>query len=243
MRALHAAATITATAALALGLTACGSSGSSNSSADSTASTSTAPTASATDATGTTGSTSTTSGSTGTGTGTGTGTTGSTGSGTGTTGSTGTGTGTGTGASSRTSRCHTADLAISFATGGDAVPSTTSGDQTSTAVALRNKSGHICTLKGFPGVDLKGSGATTTWSLARKPASTTSFTLANGDTTEFTITFLVTKKGEEGSWTPTTAVVTPPNETTSVSLAWPWSPVLLQDGATHPGTYVGPIGS
>jgi hypothetical protein len=38
-------------------------------------------------------------------------------------------------------------------------------------------------------------------------------------------------------------VVTPPNETTSVSLAWPWSPVLLQDGATHPGTYVGPIGS
>ncbi|KOG65853.1 flagellar motor protein MotB, partial [Streptomyces griseoflavus] len=36
--------------------------------------------------------------------------------------------------------------------------------------------------------------------------------------------------------------VTPPNETTALTLKWPWGPLIHQDGATHPATFVNPIG-
>lgn len=37
-------------------------------------------------------------------------------------------------------------------------------------------------------------------------------------------------------------VVTPPDETRSAELPWPGGAVLRQDGATRPGTFVGPVG-
>jgi hypothetical protein len=231
MRALHAAATITATAALALGLTACSSSGSSDSSADPTASAaSTASTASATGGTGTTGGTS--------------GSTGSTGSTSTTGGSTGgaakgTGIGTGTDTSSGTSRCHTSDLAVSFGTGDGTVSS--SDDQQKLPVVLKNKGTGSCTLQGFPGVDLKGGG--TTWSLTRSSVATKKVTLAPGTAAQFTITFLPWTEGSGTEFKATTLVITPPNETSQATVTWPGGSILLQDGATHPGTYVGPIGS
>ncbi|WP_377273367.1 DUF4232 domain-containing protein [Peterkaempfera sp. SMS 1(5)a] len=128
-------------------------------------------------------------------------------------------------------------MAISFETGGDAAPDITSDQQQTTGIAVRNTSGHACAVGGFPGVDL--TGGSVTWSLTRKAASYQAITLQPRDTTDFSITFLPEPKGK---WTPKTVTVTPPNETTSVTLTWPWGPVLLQDGATHPGTYVGPIG-
>ncbi|WP_249265694.1 hypothetical protein [Pseudonocardia sp. Ae406_Ps2] len=44
-----------------------------------------------------------------------------------------------------------------------------------------------------------------------------------------------------GSWTPTEIVVTAPDETTSTTLRWDQGPVLRQDGATRPGTYIHPV--
>jgi len=35
-------------------------------------------------------------------------------------------------------------------------------------------------------------------------------------------------------------VITPPNDSTHAELTW-HQPVLLQDGATHPGTYISPV--
>jgi Protein of unknown function (DUF4232) len=134
-------------------------------------------------------------------------------------------------------RCHTKDLAVSFETGGDAAPDTTSDAQQTTGIAVRNSSGHTCAIGGFPGLDL--TGGSVTWSLSRKAAGHGSVTLAPGDTTDFQITFLPEPRG---AWTPSRVTVTPPDEDTAKTLAWPWGPVLLQDGATHPGTYVGPIG-
>jgi hypothetical protein len=134
-------------------------------------------------------------------------------------------------------RCHTKDLAISFETGGDAAPDRSSDQQQRTGIAVRNDSGHTCVVGGFPGVDL--TGGSVTWSLTRQAANYQVITLHPGDTTDFSITFL---PDPNGKWTPRTVTVTPPNETTSVTLTWPWGPVLLQDGATHPGTYVGAIG-
>src|SRR5262249_50745909 len=107
-------------------------------------------------------------------------------------------------------------------------------------VAFANKSQRTCTVQGFPGVDLKD--ATHTWSLVRSSAATPTVTLAPGDVTSFRITFLPFEQGSGNQeFTPTSAVITPPNETTSVTLKWEAGSIVLQDGATHPGTFVNPV--
>lgn len=107
-------------------------------------------------------------------------------------------------------------------------------------MVLKNKTSAACTIQGFPGVDLKSSGGS--WSLTRSGATPKKVTLAAGSSTTFTITFLPWNQGSGTEFKATSVVVTPPNETTSTTLAWPGGSVLLQDGATHPGTYTGPVG-
>jgi hypothetical protein len=148
----------------------------------------------------------------------------------------GSGTGTGTGTSS--TRCHTAGLAFSFGSGDGTVSS--SDDQQKLAVVLKNKGSATCSLQGFPGVDLKASSGS--WSLARSSVTPKKVTLAPGGSATFTISFLPWTKDSGTEFKATSVVVTPPNETTSATLTWPGGSVLLQDGATHPGTYTGPVG-
>ncbi|WP_033027826.1 hypothetical protein [Streptomyces rimosus] len=64
---------------------------------------------------------------------------------------------------------------------------------------------------------------------------------ASGGTTT-TLNLGMAKENDEGSWKPATVAVTPPNETTALTLKWPWGPLVHQDGATHPATFVNPIG-
>ncbi|WP_370147999.1 DUF4232 domain-containing protein [Streptacidiphilus sp. EB129] len=140
-------------------------------------------------------------------------------------------------------RCHTTDLGYSWATGGDAVPNGNAQEQQKAVVMVKNTSGHQCTMHGFPGVNLVNSGHS--WSLGRDNQAPVTLTLKPGDSTQFTVTFLPwTAEGNVASnnFAPTTLVITPPNETTSYDLPWRWGHVLLQDAATHPGTYIGPIG-
>ncbi|MEK8170566.1 hypothetical protein NKH77_16065 [Streptomyces sp. M19] len=47
---------------------------------------------------------------------------------------------------------------------------------------------------------------------------------------------------DEGSYQPAYAEITPPNETSSLRVEWPWGELVDQRGATHPATYVNPIG-
>lgn len=141
------------------------------------------------------------------------------------------------------SRCHTGDLGYSWATGGDAVPNGDAGEQQAAVVILKNTSGHTCSMHGFPGVDLVNSGIQ--WPLERSSQQPVTITLHPGDSTQFTVHFLPwSAEGNVASndFAATTLVITPPNETTSYDLPWRWGHVLLQDGATHPGTFVGPIG-
>jgi hypothetical protein len=217
MRLLHAAAAITATSALALTLTACdGNVSGSSASGQSSAPVST-PTATASAA-----------GSTPADNATATEDSGST-----------TGTGTGTGAGTSSNRCHTAGLTYTFGPGDGTVSS--SDDQQKLPVILQNKGSATCTLQGFPGVDLKSAGGS--WSLVRSSVTPKKATLAPGHSATFIISFLPWTKGSGTEFKATSVVITPPNETTSVTLAWPGGSVLLQDGATHPGTYTGPIGN
>ncbi|MBW8797999.1 MAG: DUF4232 domain-containing protein [Streptomyces sp.] len=131
--------------------------------------------------------------------------------------------------------CQASQLGYSWAD-----PGSGTGQQKHAVVALTNKSGHACTMYGFPGVDLVNSGQQ--WSLRRTNATAKRVTLANGASADFTITFLVSDQNDSTAFTPTTVVITAPNQRTSYDLPWHGGAVVLQDGATHPGTYVGPVG-
>jgi Protein of unknown function (DUF4232) len=133
-------------------------------------------------------------------------------------------------------RCHTAGLKFSFGNGDGTYSS--SDDQQHLEVLMTNSSGSTCTVKGFPGVDLK---AADSWSLVRTAKSASAVTLKSGATASFVITYLPWEAGSGVEFKAKSVVITPPNETTSVTLNWPGGSVLRQDGATHPGTYVGPV--
>ncbi|MFE0648289.1 DUF4232 domain-containing protein [Streptomyces sp. NPDC059534] len=147
------------------------------------------------------------------------------------------GTATESGAPAAARPCRTAGLGFAIAPGSGAQAV---GEQGAVVVRLTNKSGAPCTLKGYPGVDLVGD---TTWSLPRQTSQTPRpVTLKPGATTTFTLTYQSYEEGSGVELTPKRIVVTPPGETHSTTLTWDFSSVLLQDGATHPGTYVGPVG-
>ncbi|MFK0282215.1 DUF4232 domain-containing protein [Streptomyces sp. NPDC090499] len=131
--------------------------------------------------------------------------------------------------------CQASQLGYSWAD-----PGSGTGQQKHAVVALTNKSGHSCTMYGFAGVDLVNSGQK--WSLPRTNTTPKRVTLANGAATNFAITFLVPGQGDSSDFTPTTVVVTAPNQRTSFDLPWHGGAVVLQDGATHPGSFIGPVG-
>ncbi|MGW8557067.1 DUF4232 domain-containing protein [Streptomyces tubercidicus] len=142
-------------------------------------------------------------------------------------------------AGSGAQRCHTSGLKAAFATGEDAVPDE---DGTSTAsVVLTNKGSSSCVIGGFAGVDFTSENGGERWSLARSSAKHGSITLAPGDSTDFTINVAMTKE-DTGFYQPARAEVTPPNETKSITIEWPFGTLVDQRSATHPGTFVNPIG-
>ncbi|WP_433857800.1 DUF4232 domain-containing protein [Streptomyces kronopolitis] len=138
-------------------------------------------------------------------------------------------------------RCHTSGLKAAFATGGDAAPDENAGGSTTTSVVLTNKGSRACKIGGFAGVDLKSENGGERWSLVRSTAKHGSITLQPGDSTDFTINVVMTKE-DSGFYQPAYADITPPNETSSLTIAWPWGTLVDQRGATHPGTFVNPIG-
>jgi hypothetical protein len=55
------------------------------------------------------------------------------------------------------------------------------------------------------------------------------------------VTFLPPDPSETKPWLPEFISVGPPDKAGDIAtLAWTWGPVLRQDAATHPGTYIGP---
>ncbi|OAR22107.1 hypothetical protein A8W25_27995 [Streptomyces sp. ERV7] len=134
--------------------------------------------------------------------------------------------------------CRTADLGFAI------VPTSRAKNpaiQYALTITLTNKSAKSCALTGYPGVDLVGP---LTWSLPRQTAERPHrVTVRPGATTTFNIYYLPYTQGSGEEFRPTRIVVTPPGETHSHTLRWPVGSILLQDGATHPGTYVSPVGA
>lgn len=109
-------------------------------------------------------------------------------------------------------------------------------------VVLTNTSTQSCAVQGFPGVDLVGPQDPTfgpTYQLPRQAADPAPLTVEPGAAVSSVLTYL---PGSPDGWIPATIVVTPPDATTQLQAPWPTGvSVQRQDGATHPGTYIGPL--
>jgi Protein of unknown function (DUF4232) len=118
-----------------------------------------------------------------------------------------------------------------------------SSSQLTQAVDLTNKGPAACTMNGFAGVDLVGAAngkQDYNWSLQRQSASYSRVTVAPGGTAHFNLIYLPNVAGDGIDFKVTTLMITPPNTFSHAGLAWPQA-VLLQDGATHPGTFITPV--
>ncbi|MFD6279322.1 DUF4232 domain-containing protein [Streptomyces sp. NPDC060209] len=107
-----------------------------------------------------------------------------------------------------TGPCKTANLDFSTSHGmaeGDLV------------VSLKNTS-DACTLKGFPGVDLRSQDASGPLSAERSDVAAPAVALKSGETTRFTLHYPSNDTGEDGVFV-SAIEVTPPNETHSKSLS------------------------
>lgn len=98
-------------------------------------------------------------------------------------------------------------------------------------------------LQGFPGVDLVGAARGQqgyTWSLERSSAKYSRVTLQPGGRAHFNLMYLPAASGDSAGIAVAKIVLTPPNTFTHWEVTWNQT-VLLQDGATHPVTYIGPV--
>ncbi len=142
-------------------------------------------------------------------------------------------------ASVATPRCTTADLSVSLGK-----PKEKSPGQFDVPLTYRNISGHACGLHGVPGVDLAGPDDPAfgpVYHLPRVDNGVKDNEVTPGTTASATITVLTPAEGR-ASWTPAKLTTIPPGQTQPLTADWPADlPVLRQDAATHPGSYVNGI--
>ncbi|MFF4340683.1 DUF4232 domain-containing protein [Kitasatospora sp. NPDC001540] len=146
----------------------------------------------------------------------------------------GSGSGAGAGAG-KAAKCRTADLTIT------AVDATVTGDGENTvAVELKNHSGKDCTIAGYAGVDLQTSAGALSAQRSGEPV--VAAVLENGRSTYFGISYPANTSGGSGVRI-TGLVVTPPDETHSVTLAWPGAGSLPVTDGSGSSVKIGPVGS
>lgn len=144
-------------------------------------------------------------------------------------------TGSGSDSSGKTAKCTTDGLEIS------ATNNFIDGDPDGTVVvALTNGSGADCVISGFAGVDLKTDAGDI--SATRKGEPGDPYILKNGKEIDFYVSYPLNESGGSGVRI-TGLVVTPPNETKSVTLAWPGNSSLPVTDGSGSSVLVGPIGS
>ncbi|MFJ3233719.1 DUF4232 domain-containing protein [Streptomyces sp. NPDC086787] len=132
-------------------------------------------------------------------------------------------------------KCRTDDLKIT------AIDSTISGDPNGTvAVEFKNISGRDCAMSGYAGVDLKTNAGPL--SAKRTGEKAGSMILKSGKSVAFGINYPINKSGGSGVRV-TGLLVTPPNETKTVTLNWPGAGTLPATDGTGSPVKVGPIGS
>jgi hypothetical protein len=122
-------------------------------------------------------------------------------------------------------------------------PSQNASGQFEIPLAYKNISDHTCGLYGVPGVDLVGPADPNgpVYHLVRVDNGVHYNEVTRGTTASATITVLTPSAGST-SWTPTKLETIPPGQTKALTADWPSNlPVLRQDAATHPGSWVNGI--
>ncbi|MEU3736274.1 DUF4232 domain-containing protein [Streptomyces sp. NPDC032198] len=115
--------------------------------------------------------------------------------------------------STKVTFCKTEDLAIDAV---DAAPDETSGRINITMI---NRGSTTCSATGFAGVDIKDADHTSN-PIERGPAQPRVTTLKPGDAAVFNLAYTIDNSGNSLT-SPTNILVTPPNETHTVTLDWP----------------------
>ncbi|MFI7240629.1 DUF4232 domain-containing protein [Streptomyces qinglanensis] len=142
-------------------------------------------------------------------------------------------------------RCHTGELRYSWGGPHGGAPDMEADSQQIASIRLTNSGGRTCTVYGFPGVRLI-SDSGDAWDLRRSSDKPSTLTLHPGDDTAMVSMNVLPLPHDMKGPKPfrvSKVLLTPPDETTHVTLKWPYGGALLdQSGATRPGTFVNPVG-
>lgn len=145
------------------------------------------------------------------------------------------------------SSCTKADLSLTI---GDQTAVAQSAQQFTQNLVFQNTSTAPCYLDGFPNVDVIGikNGAVYTYSEPHRTGTASKVTLQPGKSAQSTLTYLASSSDDPTDcdnghpWTPSTIIVTAPNDTESFTSAWTGGSFDdCQAAATHPGDYVSPV--
>lgn len=143
--------------------------------------------------------------------------------------------GTGSGSDAKAGKCTTDELEIT------AQDNFIDGDPDGTVVVeLKNGGGTDCVISGFAGVDLETNAGTISAERSGEPGDP--YVLKDGKAIAFAIDYPLNDSGGSGV-SITGLVVTPPNETKSVTLDWPGNGSLPVTDGSGSSVKVGPIGS
>ncbi|OPC77212.1 hypothetical protein B4N89_42475 [Embleya scabrispora] len=140
----------------------------------------------------------------------------------------------GGGGNGKTAKCRTDNLKAT------AIDSTIGGDSDGSVAVTFKNNGPDCSMSGYAGVDLKtDAGEVSAQRTGQQPVS---FILESGKSVSFGIDYPLETMGEASGLRITGLVVTPPDETKSVTLNWPGVGRLPVKSGGAP-IKVGPIGS
>ncbi|MEU4658361.1 DUF4232 domain-containing protein [Streptomyces sp. NPDC023723] len=141
----------------------------------------------------------------------------------------------GTGTDAGSGKCTTDELEIT------ASDTTIDGDtEGSVAVTFQNGGGQDCSVTGYAGVDLTTSEGEL--SAERSGQDSDPVVLKDGESVSFNLSYPLNDTGGSGVGI-TGLVVTPPDETKSVTLDWPGAASLPVTDGTGSSLTVGPMGS
>ncbi|KOV64021.1 DUF4232 domain-containing protein [Streptomyces sp. MMG1121] len=143
-------------------------------------------------------------------------------------------------------RCHTGELNYSRGSAHCGSPDVNAANQQIAAARPTNNGGRTRTLYGFPGIRLIGKTGQT-WNLPRSQDKPSTITLHPGDSTALitmNILPIPANTSDSRPFAPGKALITPPDETTHVTLVRPCGGTLWDQAGTTPTpeTFVNPIG-
>ncbi|MEU1329833.1 DUF4232 domain-containing protein [Streptomyces sp. NPDC005865] len=145
----------------------------------------------------------------------------------------GTAAGTGSNKGGKVDICRSDELEVS------AIDNSTDKTEGVVTVQFKNGGGRDCSISGYAGVDLK-TATGDTMSVDRNGEQTHPDILKDGESAAFNITFPANTSGGSGIRI-TNILVTPPNETKTVTVSWPAGTMPVSDGSSGGKLSIGPV--